>query len=273
MMTTRILTAAALIALVVAALFFLPGTGWLLLAAVLLAQGAWEWGGLARLGTLPRVLYTMVLVVSLLGLAYTPDSGLVRWVYYVAAVFWVACVPLWLWRRPAFPSPGVPLLAGAVVLVPAFVAMVLMREGEGPVVLLAVMIAVWISDTAALFAGRRFGRRKLAPEISPGKTWEGVYGALAAVIGYGLVTGTAWAMFRPGGRNGVASVAAWIVLLVIVAAAGIVGDLFESQMKRAAGVKDSGTLLPGHGGWLDRIDAQTAALPVAALILLLSRPA
>ena len=254
MMTTRILTAAALIAAVVAALFFLPRSWWLLLAAAMLAQGAWEWGGLARLAPLARTVYTLLLVLLLLLAAFQPGAAYARWAYYGAAVFWIVVAPLWLWRRPVFHSPTVPLIAGALVLVPAFTALVALRD-ISPALLLAIMIAIWISDTAALFAGRRFGRHKLAPEISPGKTWEGVWGALAAVAVYGAATG----LWRG------APLAAWIVLLLVLAAAGVVGDLFESQMKRAAGVKDSGSLLPGHGGWLDRIDAQTAALPLAAL--------
>jgi len=271
MMTTRFLTAAALIALVIAALFLLPRTAWLLLAAAMLAQGAWEWGGLSRLGTVPRAVYTMALVVALLALAYDPDPAYTRWAYYVATVFWIVLAPLWLWRRPVFRSAGAPLAAGAVVLVPAFMALVLVRDDDGPLLLLAVMIAIWISDTAALFTGRRFGRRKLAPDISPGKTWEGVYGALVAVALYGALTswfftGTGRLVSRPS------AYLTWIVTLLVLAIAGVVGDLFESQMKRAAGVKDSGDLLPGHGGWLDRIDAQTAALPLAALAFTLWAP-
>jgi phosphatidate cytidylyltransferase len=262
MMTTRIITAAALVALVVAALFFLPRTGWLVLAAILLAQGAWEWGGLSRLAPVPRAVYTMCLVVALLALEYDPVPAYERCAYGAAAVFWIVLAPLWLWRRPAYRSPALPLAAGAVVLVPAFMALVSLRDVVGAVLLLVIMISSWISDTAALFTGRRFGRRKLAPAISPGKTWEGVYGALAAVALYGLAT----APLRRG-----ASVAAWVALLLVLAVAGVIGDLFESQMKRAAGVKDSGSLLPGHGGWLDRIDAQTAVLPLAALVLALPR--
>jgi phosphatidate cytidylyltransferase len=258
MMTTRVLTAVALIALVMGALFFLPRTAWLLFAAVLLAQAAWEWGGLARLGAAPRALYTVALVVALLAFAYDPRAAHARWAYYGAAVFWVVLAPLWLWRRPVFRSPAAPLAAGAIVLVPAFMALVSLRDLIGPALLLVIMISSWISDTAALFTGRRFGRRKLAPAVSPGKTWEGVYGALAAVALYGLATGLVW-------RG--PSLVGWTVLLLVLAVAGVVGDLFESQMKRAAGVKDSGSMLPGHGGWLDRIDAQTAVLPLAAFAL------
>ncbi len=254
MMTTRILTAAALIAAIVAALFFLPRSGWLLLAAVMLAQGAWEWGGLARLDALPRSVYTVLLVVALILAVFQPGAPYARWSFYAAAAFWIVLAPLWLWRRPAFRSAAAPLVAGALVLVPAFTALVTLRD-ISPALLLVLMVAIWISDTAALFAGRRFGRHKLAAEVSPGKTWEGVYGALAAVAVYGAASG----LWRGAPLLG------WIVLLLVLAAAGVVGDLFESQMKRAAGVKDSGSLLPGHGGWLDRIDAQTAALPLAAL--------
>jgi phosphatidate cytidylyltransferase len=133
--------------------------------------------------------------------------------------------------------------------------------------LLAVLATVWLSDTAAYFAGRRFGKRKLAPAISPGKTWEGVAGALAAVTLYAL----AWAGLgspasMPVAPDGTRSGALWIVpVLLALAVAGMIGDLFESLIKREAGVKDSGTLLPGHGGMLDRIDALLAMLPLAVL--------
>jgi phosphatidate cytidylyltransferase len=177
--------------------------------------------------------------------------------------------PIWLWRRPAFRSPGLPLAAGVVVLVPAFSALIVLRDITGPALLLAIMMAIWISDTAALIAGRRFGRRKLAPAISPGKTWEGVFGGLGAAVLYGsglsLLSGPEFLSGQP--RWPLPGFAPWILLLLILVVAGVIGDLFESQMKRAAGVKDSGEILPGHGGVLDRIDALTAALPLAAVAL------
>jgi phosphatidate cytidylyltransferase len=124
---------------------------------------------------------------------------------------------------------------------------------------------VWVADIAAYFAGRAFGRRKLAPAISPGKTWEGVYGALAAVVLYALaLVPLARAAGYPREPTALA-IAAWIVLALALTALAVGGDLFESLLKRLAGVKDSGTLLPGHGGILDRIDALLAALPLAAL--------
>jgi phosphatidate cytidylyltransferase len=122
------------------------------------------------------------------------------------------------------------------------------------------MGAIWLSDTAAYFSGRTWGKNKLAPSISPGKTWEGVAGALVAVLVYALI----WSY----GEDAIPATLL-IPLLLLLAALGIVGDLFESLMKRHAGLKDSGTILPGHGGILDRIDALTSTLPIAALALLL----
>ncbi|MGB5082134.1 MAG: phosphatidate cytidylyltransferase, partial [Burkholderiales bacterium] len=173
--------------------------------------------------------------------------------------------PLWIWRRPGISGP--PLLGiGALALLPAFSAAVDLRAVH-PGLLLALLVTVWISDTAAYFTGRRFGRRRLAPSISPGKTWEGVGGALAAVALYALVwtnlTGPVGTPHWPGGTP---MARPWIVpLLLGLSVVGMIGDLIESLIKRQAGVKDSGTLLPGHGGILDRIDAPVAMLPLAML--------
>jgi phosphatidate cytidylyltransferase len=130
------------------------------------------------------------------------------------------------------------------------------------------MAIVWLADTAAYFAGRAFGRRKLAPAISPGKTWEGVYGALAAVAVYALALVPFAQAAGYQGAPAPAAIAAWVVLAVALAALSVCGDLLESLLKRHAGVKDSGRLLPGHGGVLDRIDALLAAMPPAALAAL-----
>lgn len=273
MLRARILTAVILLAGLLAAMFWLPVIGWIVLVGVLLAVAAWEWAGLARTGRLVQGVYAVAIAGAGIwaGLNVGVESGWVfgrSWIFIAAAVFWVVLAPLWLWGRPAFATPAIPLLAGVVVLVPNAAAMVALR-GHSPVLLLAVMAVVWISDTAAYFAGHRFGRRKLAPAISPGKTWEGVYGALAAVTVYAM----GWIAIAGGTLPTPLRQAAlgelWFVLLLLgLAAAGIVGDLLESQMKRQAGVKDSGTVLPGHGGVLDRIDALLPVLPMAALVLL-----
>jgi len=153
-------------------------------------------------------------------------------------------------HRPAL------IAVGFLVIVPAAVALAVLP----PVEVLAVLVLVWIADTAAYFVGRAWGRRKLAPSISPGKSWEGAFGGVVAAVAYAIICGTfLWGNAWP----------AYLAAAVVLAAISIVGDLFESAAKRQAGVKDSGTLLPGHGGILDRIDSATAVLPVAALLLLI----
>src|SRR3981081_199942 len=182
-----------------------------------------------------------------------------------ATLFWVVIAPAWLYFGWRIESKIVLTLVGWLALTATWVAVVQL-QARSPALLLALMAIVWVADSAAYFAGRRFGKRKLAPAISPGKTWEGVYGALIAVAVYAL------ALLPFAQRAGYsaaivpASVIAWVALALALVGLSIVGDLFESQLKRNRGVKDSGKLLPGHGGVLDRIDALLAALPPAALI-------
>jgi len=259
MLKTRALTATVLLAGFVAALFLLPDSGWIAFCAVVLGIAVWEWGALAALGTASRLVYAALLVLLFLSplAVERPGAGgfyAPLWLYYASGVVWIFLAPLWIWRGRGVGGRAVLLGVGALALVPACAAMVDLRSGH-PGLLLGVLGTAWISDSAAYFVGRRFGRRKLAPSISPGKTWEGVGGALVAVALYAL----AWAgVGEPR--------AAWLVpILLGLAVVGIIGDLFESLIKRQAGVKDSGTLLPGHGGILDRIDAPVAMLPLAVL--------
>ena len=273
MLRARILTAVILLAGLLAALFWLPRIGLVVLVGALLAVAAWEWAGLARLGPSSRGVYAATIAAAgtwagwYAGAEPGPLLGN-SWLYVAATVFWVVLAPVWLWERPAFATPVMPLLAGVVVLVPDAAAMVALR-GQSPALLLGVMAVVWISDIAAYFTGYRFGRRKLAPSISPGKTWEGVYGALAAVTVYAMGWLAAAGGSLPMPLRQAALGELWFVLLLLgLAAAGILGDLLESQMKRQAGVKDTGTVLPGHGGVLDRIDALLPVLPLAALVFL-----
>jgi phosphatidate cytidylyltransferase len=182
-----------------------------------------------------------------------------------ATLFWVVIAPAWLYFGWRVESKIVLTLVGWLALIATWVAVVQL-QARSPALLLALMAIVWVADSAAYFAGRRFGKRRLAPAISPGKTWEGVYGALIAVAVYAL----ALLPFAEGAGYSAAivpaSVIAWVALAMALVGLSIVGDLFESQLKRNRGVKDSGKLLPGHGGVLDRIDALLAALPPAALI-------
>ena len=273
MLRTRVLTAVLLLAGFLAALFWLPRAGWITVVALALSAAAWEWAGLAGLGRVGRVIYAAGVAAAAFWAGWNSlaDMGTLfgrSWLYLAACVFWAALAPVWLWERPAFATPVVPLLSGLVVLIPNAAAMVELRD-QSPLLLLGTMAVVWVSDIAAFLAGHRFGRRKLAPSISPRKTWEGVIGALAAVTVYatGWLVAGAGPMPEALGRASLGGL--WfVILLLALAVAGIVGDLLESQMKRVAGVKDSGGLLPGHGGVLDRVDALLPVLPLAALAFL-----
>jgi phosphatidate cytidylyltransferase len=268
MLKTRALTAVVLLAGFGAALFFLPQPGWIVFCAGLLALAAWEWGALAGVAALGRAVYAGALILLFVSPffrdAFRPtDAYAPTWIYAAAGLFWVLLAPLWIWRSPRSRGRGVLLAIGVLILPPACAALIDLRGGH-PALLLAVLGTVWISDSAAYFVGRSFGRRKLAPAISPGKTWEGVGGALLAVGLYALAWAGLGAPENPW-VDGTRSAGGLVAVLLGLAVVGIIGDLFESLIKRQAGVKDSGTLLPGHGGILDRIDAPVAMLPLAVL--------
>lgn len=255
MLAARLGTATVLIGGLLAALFFLPPSGLALVAGAVAGLAAQEWGRLCDLGGWRAGAYALFVAASVVA---TLSSGVAPPVIAVGAAFWLVLAPLWLWLGVRSAQRRLLAGAGILVLVPAGVAMGAMA----PLELLLALGLTWIADTAAYFAGRRFGRHKLARSISPGKTWEGVYGALAGTLGYAVVCAFVVTQLRET-LSGVA----WIAYLVAAAglcAYSILGDLFESALKRQAGAKDSGNLLPGHGGILDRIDSATAILPLAA---------
>jgi len=259
----RVATAVVLLGGFLAALRWLDARQLALLLAIAVALAGHEWGRLAGLGR-PQALLYAILAAAAFGAAATAWLAAPRALVplcAVSALFWLLLVPAWL--RRGLGGSGCTALAasGIVVLVPTGLA-VLALPAQG---LLLVLGLVWIADTAAYFAGRAFGKRLLAPTISPGKTWEGVAGAVAATLIYAIICAVPGAPFAERVRD-----AAWIPYLagaVLLCALSIVGDLFESALKRRAGAKDSGRLLPGHGGILDRIDSMTASLPIAALLL------
>src|SRR5487761_2033049 len=279
MLKTRVITALVLLLLFLAALFWLSPRAWAGFAGLLLLPAAWEWAKLIKLGRIGCGLYVVLVAAACASLsgcaqdnALLGDSGAHIALYLVASLFWMIVVPLWLWRSWLPRARWLAALTGLVVLVPTWLALVELRD-LGPPLLLLLMSVAWISDTAAYFAGRRFGRHKLAPSISPGKTWEGVGGAMLAVSAYAGLWSYAWQPYFPQAlksmRFGAFGTLLFLLFLWLLTALGIYGDLFESALKRRAGVKDSGALLPGHGGVLDRIDALTAVLPLAALVYLL----
>src|SRR5262245_22667645 len=267
MLVARLITAAILLAACIGAMFLLPPLWWsVLLLAVLLAAG-YEWGGLAGYRSGTRMAFCCVLLGSALAIhlslaAVATGSGttmLERLVYGSSCVFWLLVVPAWLARGWCVRNPLTAAAVGWIALVPTWLS--LSRLQSDPVQLLLLLAIIWLADIAAYGAGRAWARHKLAPRVSPGKTWEGVAGAAAAVaVYYVVVSVVAPAQSWAAGWAGVLVFAGVMVM-------SIVGDLFESMMKRQAGVKDSGSLLPGHGGVLDRIDGLLAALPLAALLV------
>jgi phosphatidate cytidylyltransferase len=267
-LATRVATGIVLVAAVLAALFLLPPPGWAIVALAIITAAAHEWAALIGLAGATRWLYAGATLAAGAALAWgtlgASSTTIVGVACGLATLFWIAVATpcVLLARLPA--SPAALALCGWIALLGALVAVVAL-QALSPAIALAAMAIVWIADTAAYFAGRRFGRRRLAPRVSPAKTWEGAYGGVAAVVVYALAVLPFAARAGHGAPLRAGAVTLWIVFGAALAALSIVGDLYESLLKRRAGVKDSGTLLPGHGGILDRTDALLAAMPPAAL--------
>lgn len=256
----RVLTAALLLAAFVPAVLWAPAWLWAILMAGVVGMAAYEWARLSHFPPLAGRAYAGLLALCALALPYGLGTG---WPDFQAALillavaFWLLVAPLWLLGRWHAPQPFVRAAVGVVLLVPTWAAL-LYLHARGPGVLLGVMAIVWIADTAAYFAGRHFGRHKLAPAISPGKTWEGVAGAFVALALYaGALSLLVGAPLLP-----------LVVMVSGLLYVSVLGDLFESWIKRVSGMKDSGHVLPGHGGVLDRIDALTSTLPIATGMLM-----
>ncbi len=261
MLKQRLLTAAILIPLFFFGVFYLPTEQLSLVFAGLLLMAAWEWGGLMALSAVGRSFYVAAFALSLPAAAAL-FTQLPLFVLGIVLLVWLCCM-FYLRGFGGEKKPNSVLeriflaLLGLVVLLPTWLSLVTLHgQGRfGIELLIYLMLLVWGADSGAFFAGRRWGQRRLAPKISPGKTWEGVYGALVAALLLAMLA-TVYFGFR-------AERALMFSLLSIVTVLfSIVGDLFESMLKRRRGIKDSGNILPGHGGILDRIDSLTAAAPV-----------
>jgi phosphatidate cytidylyltransferase len=270
LLVTRVLTAAVLLAGFLAAILLLGRPQFAILVTLVIGVAAWEWARLCRFGASRAALYaagTGAVFAVLAAVLWPIDAGEAPEIaiFGAAAVFWLGAVPFWLSRglerAESGLRPWVLPLTAWLVLIPTGLAMLAVPGLH----LLAILTLIWIADTAAYGAGRAFGRRKLAPHISPGKTWEGVAGGMLGCAVYAAVL----AAYTPrlaaltGGVRWVPYIGAALLLCAL----SVLGDLFESALKRRAGVKDSGSLLPGHGGILDRIDSTTSTLPVAVLLL------
>jgi phosphatidate cytidylyltransferase len=255
----RIVTALILLVLFVTALFWASPPVWIVLSTGMVGLAGFEWGRIAGFPEPLPLIYAGLLAACSLAIGFLPNlHAFQQGLLGLAVVFWALVAPLWLWRHWDVKSPMILAMVGTIVLLPTWMALVTLRN-LGPWLLLCVMAVVWIADSAAYFVGRTLGKHKLAPTISPGKTWEGVAGAGGVLL---LCTSAVSAAIRDLRMD------AALVMTLSLFYFSILGDLFESWMKRVGGVKDSGHLLPGHGGILDRIDALTAALPIGATMLL-----
>ena len=250
-------------------IFFLPPLGFAVFTAALIALGAWEWANMAGLtGQRLRVAYSAAVVLMLAALFTITAHG----VLWLALLWWLVGFGLVARYPKGSASWGsVPIRAamGVLVLVPAWVGLNYLRNGEfkfaltdnNLLLILYVFALVWVADIGAYFAGRKFGKAKLAPRVSPGKSWAGVWGGLAAVALFSLLVGQA--MGAGAGQS-----VALVIISVVTAMVSVLGDLLESMLKRFRGIKDSSQLLPGHGGIMDRIDSLTAAIPIFTLLLI-----
>ncbi|HKT72017.1 MAG TPA: phosphatidate cytidylyltransferase [Steroidobacteraceae bacterium] len=254
----RVATALVLAAALLAIVLLFPPVATVLLLTLMVLAGGWEWSAFLRLrGHIARGVYVLLLGALLLAawrIALSAEGRLI--ILFGALAWWLAALA-WILFAPHRVARWSAALAGALALVPAWLALVHLRldPPQGAEWLLFSLILVWAADTGAFFCGRWFGRTRLAPEVSPGKTWEGVLGGVAASAAVALV----------GGAHFGLPLGIFLPLCLAAVAFSIVGDLTESLLKRFAGVKDSGTLFPGHGGVMDRIDSVTGAAPVLFL--------
>lgn len=266
MLKARFLTACVLVPLVAWLLFFASPFVFLQATIVILLLASWEWSrliGLTHLGG--RLLYAYV-VCFFQAIAFVADP---MWVFSVSAVWWCIafCLILFYPRCTEWNSRVVRGVMGGLVLIPCVIALNVIRSWyAGSQMLFFLLLLIWIADIAAYFVGRRFGVTKLAPAVSPGKSVQGLIGALVASFLYVLIF-----LFVYDSHAERSKLYLFLFLSIACVIFSVVGDLFESMIKREAGVKDSGKLLPGHGGILDRIDSLTAAAPLFALGMMLLR--
>lgn len=263
MLKLRIITALVLFAIVLGALFGLERTGFAIVAAVFFLAAGWEWSGMMGRLSLPLRLLWLASLALLLFVCEYFQPGWLHWLalWWLPALLLVLAYPK---AASAWYQPLLLALVGWLLLVPSFAAVVALKaEGafglSGPLALLFILFWVWAADTGAYFSGRAFGKHKLAPDVSPGKTIEGLAGGVLLALLVALL------VFWLAGLD--ATLGKLLLMVLVTVLASALGDLFESMVKRRAGIKDSGKMLPGHGGMLDRIDSITAALPVAAALL------
>ena len=263
MLKQRIITALILLPIALGGFFLLDGAGFALFIGLVVTLGAWEWARLAGFAAQSaRVIYAAVVAAMLFVMYVVP--GIAPWVLGASVLWWATATFLVLTYPHTthhWSNAATKLLIGLLILLPAWQGLIWIKQGAlGNWQIMAVMVLVWGADVGAYFSGKAFGKRKLAPKVSPGKSWEGVYGGLAL----SLVITTIVGVMREWTAGQLLIGLFGAALIVFVS---VVGDLTESMFKRQSGIKDSSNLLPGHGGVLDRIDSLTAAVPIFTVLL------
>ena len=268
MLKQRIITALILLPIDLCGFFLLEGSAFALFIGLVVTLGGWEWARLAGFNEQSmRVAYAAAVALMLFVMHLLP--GLAPWILGASVLWWgIATYLVLTYPRSSdhWASAACKLVIGLLILLPAWQGLVLIKqEPLGNWLIMAVMVLVWGADIGAYFSGRAFGKRKLAPLVSPGKSWEGVYGGLALSLIITVLVG----FFRDWT---VAELFKGLIGAALIVFISVVGDLTESMFKRQSGIKDSSNLLPGHGGVLDRIDSLTAAIPVFAVLLWMAAP-
>lgn len=259
MLKLRLYTALILIPVIVASIFFLPPLTFVSLAVITMLLAGWEWAQLAGLhNTYKKILFLVLLsaalVISIYSIYIIIIIGILWWLFALILLFLYPKGASW-WSHGHY----IRAIMGFLVLIPCWIGLIIL-QGFSPMLLMFSFILIWSVDSAAYFVGKRWGKHKLAPSISPGKTYEGLLAGLLTAVVISVLG--FWILEIPSER--------WILFLIICLVGGglitVLGDLFESMLKRQSNIKDSGSLLPGHGGLLDRIDSMTTAIPFFALI-------
>ncbi len=270
MLKARFLTAVVLIPVFIALFVTLPPRGFAIFTGLIVVLGAFEWSQFLGLNNFPRSLFFPFLMIACLFLSLfllfhhylaIPNIMIVAFIWWLFVAVWVLLYPRGsnAWDK----SIIIKGVMGIMTLTPCWLALNFLRDlPHGLPILFILLALIWGADTGAYFAGKAVGKHKLLPNVSPGKTWEGFLGAMLSTL---IVIGFVIYFFKISENQ-------WLPLLIlgyVTVIFSILGDLFESMLKRAAGIKDSGKILPGHGGILDRIDSLTSATPVFALGVIL----
>jgi phosphatidate cytidylyltransferase len=255
MLKQRVVTAIVALSVLAVVMFVVPVIIARIAIALLMLGAAWEWSGFIfskeNKGRYVYLLFIAILMAVIF--VELPNAGLIDIILKISLGWWFTALA-WMFFFPTPIAKPVAWICGALVIVPAWLALDILYL-QRPELLLFALLIVWVADMGAYFVGKGFGRVKLAPQISPGKTWEGVFGGVSAVMVLAVLGSLAFEI----------EIAVIVPFCLAVAMISIVGDLTVSMFKRHSGVKDSGNLFPGHGGVLDRIDSVTAAAPLFAL--------